>query len=64
MPSELAFLFVRRTRLLSRRDTAIIMLLLDAGARRNEFSVVCLSRCCAISSRLVPPRLAGSRLIV
>jgi site-specific recombinase XerD len=36
MPSELAFLFVSRTRLLSRRDTAIIMLLLDTGARRNE----------------------------
>jgi Phage integrase family len=36
MPSELAFLFVRCTRLLSRRDTAIIMLPLDTGARRNE----------------------------
>jgi hypothetical protein len=38
MPSELAFLFVSCTRLLSRRDTAIIMLLLDTGARRNELS--------------------------
>jgi integrase len=36
MSSELAFLFVSRTRLLSRRDAAIIMLLLDTGARRNE----------------------------